>query len=263
MAAFDVLSNATFRNESQQTRFLLRAFLINKIPVLLTTLSLSMFPPLTPEFCIGQAMTHVDTQAFPTLSAMFDAPNDGGGAGGGSGSGFFSDVRQEFLFACCLHGLIPETSIETLLGEMPMQELPPGGKYTRELLVSQCASDPGRIEPLLGEVEGMDGNAGAVVEAIVEASVLLASLSPRCPNIQKQIIRNMCAAKGTIALKTICMTLAARPSSLDVMLCFASPAAILQPICELLDTWQYEEDQGSIRSPPPPSANQDIHAVAN
>lgn len=166
MAAFDILSNASFRNESQETRFLLRSFLINKIPVLLTTLSISMFPPLTPEFCIGQALTHVDTQAFPTLSSMFDASNDG--------SGFISDVRQDFLFACCLHGLIPESSIEPLLGEIPMQELPPGGKYTRELLMGQCASDPGRVETLLGEIEGMDGNAGAVVGAIVE-------VRPSCP----------------------------------------------------------------------------------
>ncbi len=54
----------------------------------------------------------------------------------------------------------------------------------------------------------------------------------------------MCLAKETISLKSICTALAKRPSSLDVMLCFATPAAILQPICELLDGWRYEEDQG-------------------
>lgn len=165
MAAFDVLSNATFRNEPRQTLFLLRSFLINKVPLLLTTLAMSMFPPLTPEYCIGQALTHVDSQAFPSFSSMFDVSNDTGM--------FSSDVRQEFLFACCLHRLIPETSIEPLLGEMPMQELPPGGRYTKQALMGQCATDPVRIDRLLGELEGTDGNVGAVVEAIVEVSLFL------------------------------------------------------------------------------------------
>lgn len=159
VASFDILSNAAFRNEHQQTLFLLRSFLINKVPLLLTELSTSMFPPLTPEYCIAQALNHVDSQAFPSFSSMFDVSTD---------SGILSEVRQEFLFACCLHNLIPESSIEPLLGEIPMQELPPGGKFSKELLVSQCMNDPGRIESLLGEIEGMEGNAGAVVEAIAE-----------------------------------------------------------------------------------------------
>lgn len=45
-------------------------------------------------------------------------------------------------------------------------------------------------------------------------------------------------------MKTLCSSLAGKPSSLDVMLLFEKPTAILQPICELLDGWRYEEDQG-------------------
>ncbi|KAI9793533.1 MAG: mediator complex subunit [Peltula sp. TS41687] len=217
VASFDVLSNAAFRNEHRQTLFLLRSFLINKVPLLLTELATSMFPPLTPEFCVAQALTHVDPQAFPSFSSMFDVSTDGG---------ILSEVRLEFLFACCLHDLIPEASIEPLLGEPPMQELPPGGKYSKDLLVNQCMNDPGRIEALLGEIESMDGNVGAVVEAVAE------------------VTRNMCAAKETVPLKSICTSLAQKPSSLDVILLFVTPAALLQPISELLDGWRYEEDQG-------------------
>jgi mediator of RNA polymerase II transcription subunit 5 len=47
-----------------------------------------------------------------------------------------------------------------------------------------------------------------------------------------------------MSLKTLCSHLASRPSSLDVMLLFDEPTIILQPICELLDGWRYEEDQG-------------------
>jgi mediator of RNA polymerase II transcription subunit 5 len=77
-------------------------------------------------------------------------------------------VRQDFCFACCLHGLIAESSIETLLGDVPMQSLPAGGRYMKDDLVQQCLSDPERTEGLIDELEHMDGNVGAVSQAITE-----------------------------------------------------------------------------------------------
>jgi mediator of RNA polymerase II transcription subunit 5 len=86
-----------------------------------------------------------------------------------STNNMFSDsVRQDFCFACCLHGLIAEPSIETLLGDIPMQSLPAGGRYIKEDLVQQCLSDPERAENLIDELEHMDGNVGAVSQAITE-----------------------------------------------------------------------------------------------
>ncbi|KZF25812.1 mediator of RNA polymerase II transcription subunit 5 [Xylona heveae TC161] len=216
-ASFDVLSNAMYRNETSQTMFLFRSFLVNKIPVLVAILAGSMFPPLTAEFCITQALNHVDPNAFPSFSQMFDPL---------SGSGMLSDVRQEFLFACALHQLIPEESIESLLGEIPMQTLPSGGRYVKEDLVQQCSTNSEKIEELLGEIEGMDGNAGAIVSAITD------------------IIHNLCASKETMSLKSICSSLSKRPLSLDVLLLFNNPSHLLQPVCQLLDEWRFEEDQG-------------------
>lgn len=157
-ASFDVLANAIFRKESAETSIVIRSFLVNKLPLLLTFYSSSMFAPLTAEFCITQALSIVDTNAFPTFSSMFDESS--------SGNMFGDSVRQEFCFACCLHGLIPEESIERLLGEIPMQTLPAGGRYAKDALVEQCLSDPERSETLLSEIEHMDGNAGAVSQAI-------------------------------------------------------------------------------------------------
>jgi mediator of RNA polymerase II transcription subunit 5 len=102
----------------------------------------------------------VDTNAFPTLSTLFDES---------SNNNMFSDsVRQDFCFACCLHGLLEESSIETLLGDVPMQSLPAGGRYVKEDLVQQCLSDPEKAEGLIDELEHMDGNVGAVSQAITE-----------------------------------------------------------------------------------------------
>jgi mediator of RNA polymerase II transcription subunit 5 len=164
LAAFDILANATFRNERTKSITILRSFLCNKIPPLLATLSESLFPPLTSEYCITEALNHVDTNAFPTLSGMFDES---------STNNMFSDsVRQDFCFACCLHGLIEESSIEGLLGDIPMQSLPAGGRYLKDDLVQQCLSDPARTERLIHELELMDGNVGAVSQAITEARTL-------------------------------------------------------------------------------------------
>ena len=160
LASFDILANATSRTERGQTTTILRSFLVNKVPLLLATLSASFFPPLTSEYCITEALSHVDTNAFPTLSTLFDES---------SNNNMFSDsVRQDFCFACCLHGLLAESSIETLLGDVPMQSLPAGGRYGKDDLVQQCLSDPEKAEGLIDELEHMDGNVGAVSQAITE-----------------------------------------------------------------------------------------------
>ncbi|KAG0648230.1 Mediator of RNA polymerase II transcription subunit 5 [Hyphodiscus hymeniophilus] len=218
LASFDVLANASSRSERGQTTTILRSFLINKVPLFLTTLSASFFPPLTSEFCITEALSHVDTNIFPTLSSMFDES---------SNNNMFSDsVRQDFCFSCCLHGLLEESSIETLLGDIPMQSLPAGGRYVKEDLVQQCLSDPEKAEGLIDELEHMDGNVGAVSRAITE------------------VIERLCSNRETMTLKSLCSLLARKPSSLDVMLLFGKPITILQPICDLLDNWHYDEDQG-------------------
>lgn len=47
-----------------------------------------------------------------------------------------------------------------------------------------------------------------------------------------------------MSLKGLCSKLVKVPSSLDVMLLFDKPTSFLQPICDLLDNWHYDEDQG-------------------
>ncbi|KAK3082359.1 hypothetical protein LTS18_004271 [Coniosporium uncinatum] len=214
IAAFDSLSNAMTRTESMQTMFSLQSFLMNKVPVLLTMLSGSMFAPLTSEYCIGEALTHINPAAFPSLGDTFGMPS------------MISDVRQEFLAACVRHQLLPAASVERLLGERFVVPPPASNsRYSKDGLVAQCSGHPERAEELIGELEKLDGNGGAIVGAITEN------------------IRSMCATKETMSLKTVCIALTRRPQYLDVFLQFTSLVSILQPLCQLLDTWHYEEDQ--------------------
>lgn len=57
-------------------------------------------------------------------------------------------------------------------------------------------------------------------------------------------MRHLAITQDTLSLKTLCTHLARKPSTLDVVLLFNKSAVLLQPICNLLDNWRYEEDQG-------------------
>lgn len=157
-ATFDVLSNGVYRNESSRTMFLFRSFLVNKLPAFFAAISAASMVPISMEMCISQALSRLDPNAFPSFSQMFSM----------QGSSVLSDARQEFLFACASHKLIEESSIEQLLGENPMQTLPGGGPYVKDDIVSQINNNHERAEQLIGEIESMEGNAGAIVGAVVE-----------------------------------------------------------------------------------------------
>ncbi|PNH63294.1 hypothetical protein VD0001_g9183 [Verticillium dahliae] len=218
LASFDVLANAVFGNEGNKAAHMLRSYLMNKLPTLISTLSKHMSPPLTAEYCITEALSHVDTNAFPTLSSMFDESRNN--------NPYTDSVREEFCWACCLHGLLRESSIETILGETPYQSLPSRGRYVKDTLVAECLDDPERMQALVKELDNMDGNVGAVCHALTE------------------VLAQLCRNKETMSLKNLCSQLSRRPLSLDVILLFEKPTAILQPLCDLLDDWKYDEDQG-------------------
>lgn len=166
-AAFDILANAMYRDEPASTIFCLKSFLINKVPVLLTQLSGSIFP-LTPEMSITHALNQIDPGAFPAFSQSFDDIMGGNNA--------LSDVRQSFLNACALHGCIATGTVERLLGEQPTQR-PPASKYAKKTLLDQCKSNFDKVNVYIDEMDSLDGNAGAIVGAITEVSLYLPTLS--------------------------------------------------------------------------------------
>jgi len=58
------------------------------------------------------------------------------------------------------------------------------------------------------------------------------------------MLGRLCANKETMSLKALCSHLARKPLSLDVLLLFDKPGTILHLLCDLLDNWRYDEDQG-------------------
>ena len=218
LASFDALANALYRNDPNRSVNLFRSFLVNKLPVFLQThYAALIFEPLTIEHCIRQALGRLDPAAFPSGSQMFDPLGR---------NSLLSEARQEFLFACALHQLIPERSIEEILEDVPMQSLPAGGRYLKEDLVQQCTSNPAKIEEYISELENMEGNAGEIAAAVTE------------------ILHTLCANNDTMTLKTVCNSLCRKIPSLDVLMLLTRPHTLLKPLCHILDNWQDHEDQG-------------------
>ncbi|KAK4694667.1 mediator of RNA polymerase II transcription subunit 5, partial [Lecanoromycetidae sp. Uapishka_2] len=139
-----------------------------------------------------------------------------------------SEARQDFLFACALHGLIPEKSIEEIQGDMPMQSLPASGVLMKDELVRQYAKNPAKIDQCIAELESanMEGNSGATAGAIIE------------------ILHTLCANNDTMTLKSVCNTLSCKTTTLDVLMLFTPSDTLLRPLCTLIDNWQDHEDQG-------------------
>ncbi|KJZ75565.1 hypothetical protein HIM_05028 [Hirsutella minnesotensis 3608] len=217
LASFDLVANAVFRNEGPKDAHLLKSFLINKVPLLLCQLLSPQFSTSSSEFCITEALSQVDTSVFPTTSLMFDESR--------SNNPYTESVREEFCTACALHGLIQREHVERILGETSMAY---GSleKYSKDKLVQSCLSDPEKIQDLVRELDRMDGNVGAVCHALVE------------------LMRQLCNSKETMSLKRLCGQLAQKPQSLDILLLFEKTPAILEPLCQLLDGWRYDDDQG-------------------
>lgn len=162
LASFDILANAVFRNEGQKDAHLLRSYLINKLPLLLYQLCPPEFPGTSAEFCITEALHHVDTSLFPTASLMFDESRNN--------NPYTESVREEFCASCVLHGLVQRDHVERILGEISLSDEPSLQKYSKEKLVQDCLSDMDKIQGLILELDKMDGNVGAVCQALIEVS---------------------------------------------------------------------------------------------
>jgi mediator of RNA polymerase II transcription subunit 5 len=159
VGSFDLLAFAKARREPELVMFAMKSFLINRIPIIVSSLAASMYSHDRAEFCVVQAMSHVDPTLFP--SASFGMVRES----------TFQDVRQQFLFSCVLHSLLRRESVDPLLGEAPFSPPPePSSRLVKENLYQQCTADSERITELVEQLEKLDGNAGAISAAIQQVS---------------------------------------------------------------------------------------------
>ncbi|KAK4549691.1 hypothetical protein LTR36_004992 [Oleoguttula mirabilis] len=211
-AAFDVLTNAMLRKEPRQSIKIIRSFICNKVPLLLSIMA-AYLAPMTAEACVQMAFMQIAMDALPPITA-----------GATDAREMLKRTRLEFLQACALHGLVSESTIGNIIQE-PAMALPRIVRYSKDGLVSQCTTHVGRLEGLAEDLQSMQGNAGAVAGCIVE------------------LLNNHCMNKDTMSLKTVCTILIKRIPDMDVVMQYTSPAMMLAPLCSLLHDWVHDQDQ--------------------
>jgi mediator of RNA polymerase II transcription subunit 5 len=159
VAHFDVVAAVVLSEESQQALSLCRSYLTNKLPPLLSLAAESSLEAISSEQCLNQAIQQVDSEIASISSATPNSIQQ---------VSILRDIRQEFLLACHLHRLISTTSVTSILGASPTQKQPTGGHYIKDDLVQQIRTNPSRADRLVGEISTMQGNAGHIVQALVE-----------------------------------------------------------------------------------------------
>lgn len=134
------------------------------MPLLLSQLCPQGFSATPAEICITEALNQVDISIFPTASYMFEENRNS--------NPYTESVREEFCSACALHGLVERDHLNTILGEVPMSYNPRQEKSSKDKLVQNCLSDPEKIQGMVMDLDKMDGNVGAICQALVEVCSL-------------------------------------------------------------------------------------------
>ncbi|KAG8527883.1 uncharacterized protein KY384_006799 [Bacidia gigantensis] len=226
LTSFLVLANSLSTSVPDRTRILVRNFIVNKLPVFLHGQYFNLLPPpLTIETCIRQALAQLPSDS---LSAQTRA------------SFSLDDARQEFIYSAALHNLIPEASIQDILNDVSFLDLPTT-RYTSENIVAQIATsstDLNQLDALVIEMEDFKGNSGAIAEALGD------------------VIRGCCDKGDTMGLRSVCVSLAKRVGSVDVLILFNPETdgqdgkpGILSKLCTLLDNWPVGDAEGGEQHP--------------
>jgi len=139
LASFDLLLLKNTHGETEDNLFLTRSFIVNKLPLILQSLSSMSLMPLNIAFCISQAMSRVNPA---------------------------TTNREEFLQSCASHGLMTEQNVEQIVGGKASSE--PLSKAQKTILLQQCRAGSQQPEALVARLGDLDGNVSAYAEAIAD-----------------------------------------------------------------------------------------------
>jgi len=214
VASFDVLANALRRHKSEGNTLCYKSFVANKLPLLILSLSSTLYPPMTAERSINMALARLTTYVFPPISSEGSGVNE-----------ILEESHQNFMQACYLHQLVSEMPSSSRQHVSANQRR---NRYTKDLLTSQCTNNMHRIEELVNELPRLQGNAGAISLALVET------------------VHHFCSTKETMSLKTVCNAILRQLPVMDVILQYAHLETILVPLCTILDEWTQDEDRSEL-----------------
>ena len=244
-ASFDTLTNALHRNESSQVILCYRSFVVNKVPLLMLSSTAGLYVSM--DYAVPSAINQIEVHTVPPLSSDTTGIND-----------ILRNTRQEFIQACQLHHVISDSIAQTLLTAFPASNLSNVYRYSKDNLVTQCIGNIHKAEELIGELEGMSGNAGAISIGLAEVSQSYRPMSCLYAEYLQKVLQRLCQSKETMSLRALCNALSRRLSLLDIVLQYVHISTIMVPLCSLLNEWTHDEDQSEFclhKPMPAPAAN--------
>ena len=143
--SLQVLANWIARTEADSALQRCRQFVVNKLPSLLSLVSGSSYGSFSSETSLVAAMTAIDGTIPST------------------------DSRQ-FMRVCVLYHLMSSTALDTT--EIP-KEMQVRGLYQKDEITSQIKSNVQRVAKFIEEIPQLEGNSGAIAQALVEVRHLI------------------------------------------------------------------------------------------
>lgn len=139
VANFDLLVLKMNRQDSEDSNFVVKSFTINKLPLIVAALASVALMPLNVLATLSQTMDRVDPVA---------------------------PLREDFVHACALHGLLSVDNIELITGTKLPSHLPQ--RANKATLLQQYRANAQQVEVFLARLQDMDGNAATYADAIVD-----------------------------------------------------------------------------------------------
>lgn len=147
LASFDLLVLQGNRGDPDDHTFAARSFIVNKLPLLLSSASSTGIVQLSMPLVLQQALGRVDNTV---------------------------PERTAFLAACSLHSLITDDDLEHITG--PRVSAPQAATPAHHAtLLQQYKASPQVIEKFIAALELLDGNAAAYAGMIVDVRCLFIS----------------------------------------------------------------------------------------
>ncbi|OLL25904.1 Mediator of RNA polymerase II transcription subunit 5 [Neolecta irregularis DAH-3] len=213
-SAFDILALSIRRGDTPPTKiFAVRAFLVSKVPSLLSQL-LAQGLFCTSQDILNGILMALHHAHMGALSQMPLVDED-----------LLAevDVRAELLGSLCTHGLLDPTSAGGFPGIIFE------GTFSPRLLMNDLVQDvtDGGLDvfTLILGLEKADGNQDVVSEAIIEIIIKLSNQG------------------NATLLSALCSALIPKLSLVEIIFQYCNPMNLLGPLSDFLDDYKIDEDQ--------------------
>lgn len=162
IASFDLVMLAANRGDSADQIFLIRSFLVNRVPQLIIRISSSLYGYASTSYSVLEAIHRINPNI--QLQDGFEA--------GFSLHGphtLQAEVMPDFLSSCLLYNVIDREQANRVIDGNAYQKAL-RVKLDKRTLLQDAQNKPEVLDELIRGLDSMDGDVGARAEAIAEVS---------------------------------------------------------------------------------------------